>query len=83
MHVDLPSSIGFFVIVIAFDGTGYDPFHETEPCCSNLVHTFKAIKTSNRFASAFIMNHLDELQCEGLKENGKAFVELTFDAKVI
>ena len=62
-----------------------DPFHETEtlPVFESCAHIQGDQNEQQIRFSRFIMNHLmNELQWpEGLKENGKVFVELTFDAK--
>ncbi|MET1169073.1 MAG: energy transducer TonB [Flavobacteriales bacterium] len=62
-----------------------DPFHETEtlPVFESCAHIQGDQNEQQICFSRFIMNHLmNELQWpEGLKENGKVFVELTFDAK--
>lgn len=62
-----------------------DPFHETEtlPVFETCAHIQGDQSEQQICFSRFIMNHLmNELQWpEGLKENGKVFVELTFDAK--
>ena len=61
-----------------------DPFHETEtlPVFESCTHIQGDQNEQQICFSRFIMNHLmNELQWpEGLKENGKVFVELTFDA---
>ena len=61
-----------------------DPFHETEtlPVFESCAHIQGDQNEQQICFSRFIMNHLmNELQWpEGLKENGKVFVELTFDA---
>ena len=62
-----------------------DPFHETEtlPVFESCAHIQGDQNEQQICFSRFIMNHLmNELQWpEGLKENGKVFMELTFDAK--
>ena len=62
-----------------------DPFHETQtlPVFESCAHIQGDQNEQQICFSRFIMNHLmNELQWpEGLKENGKVFVELTFDAK--
>lgn len=62
-----------------------DSFHETEtlPVFESCAHIQGDQNEQQICFSRFIMNHLmNELQWpEGLKENGKVFVELTFDAK--
>ena len=62
-----------------------DPFHETEtlPVFESCAHIQGDQNEQQICFSRFIMDHLmNELQWpEGLKENGKVFVELTFDAK--
>ncbi len=62
-----------------------DPFHETEtlPVFESCAHIQGDQNEQQICFSRFIMNHLmNELQWpEGLRENGKVFVELTFDAK--
>ena len=62
-----------------------DPFHEREtlPVFESCAHIQGDQNEQQICFSRFIMNHLmNELQWpEGLKENGKVFMELTFDAK--
>ena len=85
MLIRFPLASAFLSLSLPLMAQATDPFHETEtlPVFESCAHIQGYQNEQQICFSRFIMNHLmNELQWpEGLKENGKVFVELTFDAK--
>ena len=84
MLIRLLLTSAFLSLSLPLMAQSTDPFHETEtlPVFESCAHIQGDQNEQQICFSRFIMNHLmNELQWpEGLKENGKVFVELTFDA---